>query len=81
MLRSQGVGGLDDEFSTLFRRAFASRLFKPEVARRLGTQHCKGMLLYGPPGTGSLRDTNKALRCVDVHVEMLTLSFAMCYVH
>lgn len=47
-----GIGGLDTEFSTIFRRAFASRIFPPGLVDKLGIQHVKGMLLYGPPGTG-----------------------------
>lgn len=47
-----GIGGLDKEFSDIFRRAFASRVFPPAVIEKLGIQHVKGMLLYGPPGTG-----------------------------
>lgn len=47
-----GIGGLDKEFSDIFRRAFASRVFPPGVIQKLGIQHVKGMLLYGPPGTG-----------------------------
>jgi ATP-dependent 26S proteasome regulatory subunit len=47
-----GIGGLDKEFSAIFRRAFASRTFPPDVIERLGIQHVRGMLLYGPPGTG-----------------------------
>ncbi|KAF6021219.1 hypothetical protein EB796_020478 [Bugula neritina] len=47
-----GIGGLDDEFSTIFRRAFASRVFPPDLVEQLGMKHVKGMLLYGPPGTG-----------------------------
>lgn len=47
-----GIGGLDAEFSTIFRRAFASRIFPPGLVDKLGIQHVKGMLLYGPPGTG-----------------------------
>lgn len=47
-----GIGGLDDEFSAIFRRAFASRVFPPELIEDLGMQHVKGILLYGPPGTG-----------------------------
>lgn len=49
---SMGIGGLDKEFSDIFRRAFASRVFPPEVVQKLGIKHVKGMLLYGPPGTG-----------------------------
>ncbi|KAJ3053761.1 transport between ER and Golgi ATPase protein [Rhizophlyctis rosea] len=47
-----GIGGLDHEFSQIFRRAFASRIFPPHVVEKLGIQHVKGVLLYGPPGTG-----------------------------
>ncbi|KAJ9149922.1 Vesicular-fusion protein sec18 [Pleurostoma richardsiae] len=47
-----GIGGLDEEFATIFRRAFASRVFPQEVVNQLGIMHVKGLLLYGPPGTG-----------------------------
>lgn len=47
-----GIGGLDKEFSTIFRRAFASRLLSPALIEKTGMAHVKGMLLYGPPGTG-----------------------------
>lgn len=47
-----GIGGLDNEFSQIFRRAFASRLFPPSVIAKLGIRHTRGILLYGPPGTG-----------------------------
>lgn len=47
-----GVGGLDSEFSQIFRRAFALRIFPPGLIDKLGISHVKGLLLYGPPGTG-----------------------------
>ena len=47
-----GIGGLDEEFSQIFRRAFVSRLIPPGLAEKMGVQHVRGMLLYGPPGTG-----------------------------
>ncbi|KIJ56942.1 hypothetical protein M422DRAFT_198294 [Sphaerobolus stellatus SS14] len=47
-----GIGGLDSEFGTIFRRAFASRVFPPDLVQKLGIQHVKGLLLFGPPGTG-----------------------------
>jgi len=47
-----GIGGLDNEFATIFRRAFASRVFPPGLVDKLGIMHVKGILLYGPPGTG-----------------------------
>ncbi|EJU06606.1 AAA-domain-containing protein [Dacryopinax primogenitus] len=47
-----GIGGLDSEFTAIFRRAFASRVFPPGLVEKMGIQHVKGILLYGPPGTG-----------------------------
>ncbi|KAI1337569.1 P-loop containing nucleoside triphosphate hydrolase protein [Xylariaceae sp. FL0016] len=47
-----GIGGLDDEFSTIFRRAFASRIYPPKLVKQMGISHVKGILLHGPPGTG-----------------------------
>lgn len=47
-----GIGGLNDEFSKIFRRAFMSRLIPIDMVEKLGIQHTKGILLYGPPGTG-----------------------------
>ncbi|XP_070712354.1 vesicle-fusing ATPase-like, partial [Pempheris klunzingeri] len=47
-----GVGGLDHEFNIIFRRAFSSRIFPPEIVDELGLKHVRGILLYGPPGTG-----------------------------
>jgi vesicle-fusing ATPase len=37
-----GIGGLDKEFSDIFRRAFASRVFPPSVVEKLGIKHVKG---------------------------------------
>ena len=47
-----GIGGLDSQFEQIFRRAFASRVFPPDVVEKLGIHHVKGLLLFGPPGTG-----------------------------
>lgn len=47
-----GIGGLDKEFSIIFRRAFASRILPPDLVGKLGLNHVKGILLYGPPGCG-----------------------------
>lgn len=63
-----GIGGLDDQFATLFRRAFASRIFPPSIIKQLGIQHVKGILLYGPPGTGKTlmaRQIGKMLNTVE----------------
>ncbi len=37
-----GIGGLDREFSAIFRRVFASRVFPPALVQKLGIKHVKG---------------------------------------
>jgi vesicle-fusing ATPase len=41
-----GIGGLDTEFSAIFRRAFASRIFPPSLINKLGIQHVRGPLFW-----------------------------------
>ena len=38
---SLGIGGLDSQFESIFRRAFASRVFPPAILERLGIHHVK----------------------------------------
>jgi vesicle-fusing ATPase len=40
------------EVGSIFRRAFASRVYPPSVLQRMGLKHVRGVLLYGPPGCG-----------------------------
>lgn len=47
-----GIGGLDQEFWVIFRRAFVSRIYPQDLVQKLGIRHVKGLVLYGPPGTG-----------------------------
>jgi len=47
-----GIGGLDEEFKEIFRRAFASRNLAPDIIEKMAIKHVKGILLHGPPGCG-----------------------------
>ncbi len=47
-----GIGGLDEQFNTIFRRAFASRMFSQKTIKEMGIKHIRGLLLWGPAGTG-----------------------------
>ena len=47
-----GIGGLNKEFGDIFRRAFASRIFPSDVIEKMGINHVRGLMLYGPPGCG-----------------------------
>jgi vesicle-fusing ATPase len=65
-LENLGIGGLDEEFKTMFRRAFASRSIDSKIVKQLGISHVKGILLYGPPGTGKTllaRKIGQILKC------------------
>ena len=65
-----GVGGLGDEFSEIFRRAFASRLQDEELIAKLGIRHIRGLVLHGPPGTGKTllaRKISEVLGASKVH--------------
>jgi len=40
--QDMGIGGLDDEFANIFRRAFASRIYPADLLKRMGIGHVKG---------------------------------------
>jgi len=62
-----GVGGLDNESSVIFRRAFNSRRYPPAIIKKYGIKHVKGMLLYGPPGTGKTLIARKIAEVLKAH--------------
>jgi len=62
-----GIGGLEKQFASIFRRVFTSRSIPHHVITKMNIKHVKGMLLYGPPGTGKTllaRQIGQMLKCV-----------------
>lgn len=47
-----GLGGMNKEMISIFRRAFASWAIDPDIIQKMGIKHERGILLYGPPGCG-----------------------------
>jgi vesicle-fusing ATPase len=60
-----GIGGLDEQFTSMFRKAFATRMF-PGIVSKMGMNHVRGMLLYGPPGCGKTLIARQIARVLDV---------------
>lgn len=66
-----GIGGLDRQFEIIFRRAFSSRLIPEKILKNLGINHIRGLMLYGPAGTGKTliaRQIGKILNCEEPKV-------------
>ncbi|CAL5383953.1 unnamed protein product [Camellia sinensis] len=51
-LISLGIGGMTSQFAQILQSAFGSRMVPPSVGKRLNLKHVRGMLLYGPLGSG-----------------------------
>ena len=44
-----GIGGLDDQLSDIFRRAFAPRVLPRNVTQELGIDPVRGAIVSSPP--------------------------------
>lgn len=77
-----GIGGLDKQFEIIFRRAFSSRLIPEKILKNLGINHIRGLMLYGPAGTGKTliaRQIGKILNCEEPKV-VNGPSLLSCYI-
>lgn len=73
-LTELGIGGLNEEFNTIFRTAFATRAIPKVIAEKMKLKHRKGMVLYGPPGTGKTliaRQIAKLLNCKPENIRVI----------
>lgn len=65
------IGGLDDEFIKIFRRAFSTRLLSKKTRENLNIKEIRGIMLYGPPGCGKTliaRKLSQIINAKDVKI-------------
>lgn len=68
-----GVGGLKKEIKELYRRAFASRDIDETILENLGIGHVRGVLFYGPPGSGKTLLARTISKVIDTaNVQLLS---------
>jgi vesicle-fusing ATPase len=73
-----GIGGLNKEFADIFRRAFASRVVPPDILKKMGQKHVRGMLLYGPPGCGKTLIARQIGKALHARQPKVSKDVAMC---
>lgn len=71
------IGGLHDQIREL-REVIELPLTNPELFIRVGIKPPKGVLLYGPPGTGQLRQSAQPRILSDADAGLLSRTNEMC---
>ena len=70
-LQQMGIGGLSEQFATIFRRLFASRRLPAHLIKEMSIKHVRGMIIHGPPGCGKTllaRQIGQLLNCRDTKI-------------
>ena len=68
-----GIGGLKQEFTDIFRRAFASRVFPPHIVRQMGRFHRLTHLHIKP--------THLYIKLTHLHIKLTHLHIKLTYLH
>lgn len=61
------VGGMDSQLREIVERLLASRLLSPAIVTKMGLNHVRGVLFYGPPGCGKTLIARELAKVLKAH--------------